>query len=174
PLDAWLHDTDALAITTVTFESNQGRLLDADVEVNDATFAFSACDPDQCQVQYDLQNTLTHEFGHVLGLDHTTVADATMFPSAPEGDTSKRDLSDDDIQAILLIYPAGQPAGECYDGVTRVDPPHVRFTPTICGAGGSAAPVLGLSVLLTLFARRRRGFSANLVDVDVGPADLPG
>ena len=71
PLDRWLHAQGALAITTVTFESRGGRILDADIEVDDANFTFTACDPGPgCAVHFDLKNTLTHEAGHVLGLDH--------------------------------------------------------------------------------------------------------
>ena len=122
PLDTWTHDLGAIAITTVTFESNEGRLLDADVELNDANFAFTACDA--CDIHFDLENTLTHELGHVLGLDHSTDGEATMFPSAPEADTSKRSLGDDDIAAICTVYPADDAtAGNCYPESPRAKPP---------------------------------------------------
>lgn len=161
-LDAWLHQLGALAITTVTFESNQGRLLDADIEVNDASFQFTTCDPEDndCDVDFDLQNTLTHELGHVLGLDHSSDGDATMFASAPRSDTSKRTLSADDQAAICLVYPSGGPIGDCpTDGgfvVERQAPPNVRFAPTLCGAGAASAPVAILGVLLWSRTRRRR------------------
>lgn len=159
PIDAWLHQLGALAITTVTFESNEGKLLDADIEVNDTSFAFTSCDPDVegCAVDFDLQNTLTHELGHVLGLDHSGDGDATMFASAPRSDTSKRTLSADDEAALCTVYPSGFPPGECF-GVERAAPPDVRFTPTVCGAGAGAGTALSLIALR--FARprtRRRG-----------------
>jgi hypothetical protein len=157
PVDEWLHELGALAITTVTFESNQGRLLDADIEVNDVnpTFRFTTCDPGSasCAVDFDLQNTLTHELGHVLGLDHSQDADATMFATASRGDVSKRSLSPDDVEAICTIYPQEEALGECY-GVPRESPPDVRFTPTVCGAGPAAAP-LWLTLLFLRSARRR-------------------
>ncbi len=181
PIDAWEHELGALAITTVTFESNEGRLLDADVEVNDAGFSFTACDPADCQPQFDLENTLTHEFGHVLGLDHTDVAEATMFPSAPEGDLSKRSLAEDDIDAVCTIYPAGADIGECY-GVARSAPPRVRFSPTFCGQGPASAPIAACWGLLAVIrfrrnraiARRAHPRSCRLDDDDVRLADLPG
>ena len=159
PVDAWLHQLGALAITTVTFESNEGKLLDADIEVNDTSFSFTSCDPedDGCAVDFDLQNTLTHELGHVLGLDHSADGAATMFASAPRSDTSKRTLSADDEAAICTVYPAGGPAGECF-GVAREAPPNVRFEPTVCGAGAGAPT--GLALIALYFARprtRRRG-----------------
>ena len=44
-LDRWVHTLGALAITTVTFDTVTGRLLDADIEINDVAFDFSTCDP---------------------------------------------------------------------------------------------------------------------------------
>lgn len=154
PVDAWLHQLGALAITTVTFESNAGELLDADVEINDVAFPFTTCDPEDngCDVEFDLQNTLTHELGHVLGLDHTQDADATMFASAPRSDTSKRTLAGDDIDAICLVYPSGGPVGECFQ-VERQEPPDVRFTPTVCGQLPSVTPLIALAGVLLLCRR---------------------
>jgi hypothetical protein len=157
PVDAWLHQLGALAITTVTFESNLGRLLDADVEVNDSSFSFSICDPEAlaCNVTFDLQNTLTHELGHVLGLDHSVDSEATMFASAPRGDTSKRTLAVDDADALCTVYPSGAPAGECF-GVAREDPPDVRFTPTSCRAGDATPAAAALVALWLARPRTRR------------------
>lgn len=154
PLDAWLHQLGALAITTVTFESSEGRLLDADIEMNDVTFRFTACDPGACNVDFDLQNTLTHELGHVLGLDHSSVVDATMFASAPRADVSKRSLSLDDEEAICVVYPQDAAVGLCPGAVPREPPPDVRFEPTVCGAGHPEVP-LGTLGLLFLAGRRR-------------------
>lgn len=174
-LDAWVHALGALAITTVTWESHSGRLLDADIEVNDARFHFTACDPGQCTVDFDLENTMTHEMGHVLGLDHSAAGEATMYASAPRADVTKRDLAADDVDGICTIYPAGDANGECY-GVEREEPPDVRFTPTLCAGGspsGSAALVL-LAALLRSRKRRRAPRSARLSYADVGVADFPG
>lgn len=155
PLEEWLHGLGDIAITTVTFESNEGRLLDADIEMNDAAFNFTACDRPGCRTEYDVQNTLTHEIGHVLGLDHSVDVAATMFASAAQGDVAKRTLDADDEDAICLIYPEGGPAGECY-GVERGAPPDVRFTQTVCGAGGRAGPVGALAVTLWIVPVLRR------------------
>jgi hypothetical protein len=160
PVDRWVHTLGALAITTVTFDTRSGRLLDADIEINDLAFDFSTCDPtDQgCSVSFDLENTLTHELGHVLGLDHPPNAspgasEATMFASASRGDTEKRSLAPDDVDGVCLLYPAGDPvAGECY-GVGRPAPSTLRFEQS-CAAGVS--PGSSLVVLLVCAARRRR------------------
>lgn len=176
PIDAWLHQLGALAITTVTFEGNQGELLDADIEINDTGFSFTSCDPEEteCLVDFDLQNTLTHELGHLLGLDHSVEAEATMFASAPRRDTSKRTLAVDDEAALCAVYPAGELAGECF-GVARAEPPDVRFAATVCGAGASAPMWLALMILWAGRPRTRRAGSVSITldDGDVGSADFP-
>lgn len=161
PIDAWLHTFGALAITTVTFDNTTGRLLDADIEVNDTSFDYTACDPGDagCEVAFDLQNTLTHELGHVLGLDHPPsaepgAAEATMFASAARGDTEKRDLAADDEAGLCTLYPAGEPAGECF-GVGRGEPAAVRFKQTLCANAGPDGVALA-GVLLGLLAGRPR------------------
>jgi hypothetical protein len=69
---------EALAVTTVTARSD-GHIVDADMEVNGVNQSWMNLDPgvslpfdkgDTTQ-WFDLQNALTHEFGHFIGLDHT-------------------------------------------------------------------------------------------------------
>jgi uncharacterized protein (TIGR03382 family) len=163
PLDAWVHTLGAIAITTVTFDTTSGRLVDADIEFNDTAFDFTVCDPEapDCLVGFDVANTMTHEVGHVVGLDHPPAdepgaAEATMFASAPRGDTAKRTLATDDEDGLCTLYPTGDPApGECY-GVGR-PVSSVRFEQTSCAGGpvGSTAPLF-LTGLLVLRRRKRR------------------
>ena len=99
----------------------------------------------------DLQNTVTHEAGHVLGLAHpSTPATATMWAYADLREISKRDLDPDDVAGLCAIYPAGG-APTSRPGP---DPPEWMTSggggrP---GAGGGAAPA-GLGV----GPRARRG-----------------
>jgi hypothetical protein len=97
----WKHE-DTLALTTVVFRTETGEILGVDMELN-GTVSFSIGDPDS--VSYDLQSVLTHEAGHMLGLAHSTEADATMFPSYAPGSIEKRTLSADDQLGICAIYP---------------------------------------------------------------------
>lgn len=161
PVDAWLHTFGALAITTVTFESASGRLLDADIEVNDVSFDFTACDPEEasCIVVFDLENTLTHEIGHVIGLDHPPssepgAVEATMFASASEGDVGKRTLASDDEAGACTIYPAAEVTGECF-GVGRGTPPAVRFSQSWCAQGAQGAEVSAALPLVLLLGLGR-------------------
>ena len=96
-----------------------GQILDADTLFrNDgqATFATpGALAQPQGQGAYDLESLLTHELGHWMGLDHSAVIRAMMFPFAPppgqylgeRPDASVPDgpLADDDRTGIRAEYP---------------------------------------------------------------------
>ena len=102
--DRWDHMRGVLALTSVTFSPSDGKIVDADIEINSVDFTLTTGDQ---RVRIDIANTMTHEAGHFLGLDHTTIDDATMFPTAPLGETSKRSLDQDDIDGVCDAYPVG-------------------------------------------------------------------
>ena len=98
---SWSEDPDILALT-YTWSNSEGEIVHFDIEVNAEDHDWSI---DGDANKHDLQNTITHEFGHVLGLDHSTIPDATMSPSAPTGELSKRELHEDDLLGYKIIYP---------------------------------------------------------------------
>ena len=154
--DCWEHANGALAITTTSYEKNSGRISDSDIELNTPRFIFTTVDAPPCFppvfdptcVASDVQNTVTHEFGHVLGLSHSPSASSTMNASAVPGETSKRSLDADSKKFVCEIYPAGQPARTCvlpaYDGALGK------------ARGCSAIPELSLLGLLLLKRRRQK------------------
>ena len=100
----------------------------------------------------DLQNTVTHEAGHVLGLAHPYSPDtATMWAYADLGEIVKRDLDPDDVNGLCAIYPAGQAPTSC----PGLDRPECQTSG--CGCRSGAEGGLGLAALLlaALFPRRR-------------------
>jgi hypothetical protein len=105
---AWPAEVGAetLALTTTVYRRSTGEILDADIDVNAVNHAWSA-GPDPAGFD-DVENTLTHELGHALGFAHTEVPDATMFANADLGETLKRDLAPDDLEAICTVYPPAQ------------------------------------------------------------------
>jgi hypothetical protein len=82
----------AIAVTSVT-KKQDGRILDADIEVNAYSFVWGNFDPgNEIAIKgavgpYDLQGAITHEFGHFLGLGHTCfgLADKQPHPSDANG-----------------------------------------------------------------------------------------
>jgi len=117
---AWPHSSAIIGLTTVTFCERAegslctytGRILDADIELNGDAFTFStSLVPGR--VRYDVQNTVTHEIGHLLGFEHTPSVEATMYASAPAGETRKATLAQDDIDALCTTYPDLTPVPAC-------------------------------------------------------------
>ncbi len=53
---------------------------------------------------YVLFLVAAHEFGHSLGLSHSNVRGALMFPTYSFTDPNIFSLSDDDITAIRSLY----------------------------------------------------------------------
>ncbi|MFA6034852.1 MAG: matrixin family metalloprotease [Myxococcota bacterium] len=103
---------NALAITTNTFFTDSGTIVKSDIEVNGEFFTWRVLDSAGSGYN-DIQNTLTHEAGHVTGLDHSSDPKAVMYYAAKSGEISKRVLTQDDIDGVCAIYPAGGPdAGE--------------------------------------------------------------
>jgi hypothetical protein len=73
-------------------------MLDADIRV----------DPSLFSGQVNAQAALEHEVGHTLGLDHSAVLSAVMYPYVgPDG--VQADLDADDRIAISTIYPKNDP-----------------------------------------------------------------
>ena len=177
------HPEAAAGITTATYvddgsSSRDGALVDADVELNGVEFALAVngqtLGTSSCLSE--LQNTLTHELGHVQGLEHTCLApgdparvdntgapvpscqnatqaeqDATMSNFQDCGEVKKETLSPDDINAICTIYPMAKDPGTC-------EP--VASTGGCCAVGGGRG-LPGLFMLGTIvgvlgFWRRRR------------------
>jgi hypothetical protein len=175
------HPDSAAGITTATFvddgsSSRDGAIVDADVELNGVNFAISVngqtLGTQPCLSE--LQNTLTHELGHLLGLEHTclapgdppridnngnavplctqamtnmTITGATMFNYQACGESSKETLSQDDIDAICTVYPTAKDPHTCErvsDGGCCDSGRH---------PGGSFLLALGV---LACFWRRRR------------------
>jgi hypothetical protein len=152
--DCWDHDSSAIATTTTTSVTSTGEILDADMELNDSGFFFTTTDqgppcpptgPRVGCVAYDVQNTVTHEAGHYLGLGHSSDPDATMYAFAPNGETRKRQLHADDVTGICAIYPKSGPTSVS----PGVQPPGSNSSDGGCSTSGRAS---WLALLAALFA----------------------
>ncbi|GLJ20533.1 hypothetical protein SUGI_0373600 [Cryptomeria japonica] len=51
----------------------------------------------------DLESVATHEIGHILGLGHSNIQEAIMYPSIPAR-TRKVDLQNDDVEGVQGLY----------------------------------------------------------------------
>lgn len=100
----WPWDESLLAMTS-SYSDAAGNFVGFDIAVNTQDHDW-AMDGDADAI--DLQNTLTHEWGHVLGLGHSEFdVLATMHASASPGETHKRDLAQDDVDGLFHLYAGG-------------------------------------------------------------------
>jgi hypothetical protein len=98
-----------LAVTCVWWYPGKdgGRSVEADILVDAAGGAFFLDAPPGCIGQWDLESTLTHEFGHVFGLGHVPYAEhgeLTMSDGLPDCSTAYRGLGLGDYLALLARY----------------------------------------------------------------------
>jgi len=116
-----------VALTPVWFFSN-GVIEDADILFNGRGFTFAT---DGASDRFDIQNVAAHELGHLLGLDHSGNASATMYPYVDQGVVLQRSLSLDEVGGLRDAYPAGS---------------FGKITGTVVRAG-DASPVAGAYVV---------------------------
>jgi hypothetical protein len=115
---AMFGDSELLAVTLTSFSTATGEIFDADIVVNDALFDFEeVVDADRCAREdeeiFDLENTLAHEVGHLLGFAHNADEASTLFGSSPPCETQKRTLASLDVEGLCRVYPAGGSSRAC-------------------------------------------------------------
>jgi MYXO-CTERM domain-containing protein len=170
--DCWDRRGTVIATTVTTFSASTGQIFDADIEINDAPNAdgtkltFTTADAPPCAsggpivdcVSIDVQNTVTHEAGHTLGLDHTTDASATMAAHTGPGETAKRTLHADDLLGICAIYPRGAQTTTSLGDPIRLEP-----AGSGCGCSSETGGLAGAlwPLVLVGVANRRRSRSGD-------------
>lgn len=128
----------------------------------------------------DIQGVATHEYGHALGLGHSSSPGATMAPSISGSGTAARSIAADDIAGVQFIYGVAsltkpsitaifQGSGTLtIDGVNFADTNNeIWFTPLNPTGGTSPlVKVLGVSA--------QNGGTQIVVNIpaDAGPGDV--
>jgi len=140
------HSPTAAGLTTAIFvddadSGRDGAIVDADIELNGVDFALShqGQTTGTASCQSEIRNTLTHEIGHLLGLEHPcrtaadppridgagnpvpqcsqttdpSIVEATMYNFQDCGETKKQSLTTDDSAAICAVYPKSDDPGQC-------------------------------------------------------------
>jgi hypothetical protein len=175
-------NAQAAGVTTVTFvdepsDERDGEIVDADIELNNVTFKITidGQGTGSAPCAADLKNTLVHELGHLLGLEHTCrsgnepervdhngdpvplctatsdpiIEEATMYPFQACGETKKTSLENDDIQALCMSHPKADDPGTC-------GPPEDLGGGGCCGTTRDPRGLAALALVVLVSARRRR------------------
>jgi Matrixin len=136
----WPYDdvANTIALTTVTFGTDDGHVFSANMEINSYDFHFStSATPPMGYVS--LGAVARHEAGHFIGLAHSQIDTATMYAFYQPGMIG---LTQDDVDGVCVIYPPSTGGCACSAvSRSRAD-----------GGLGIGAGVVALAAL----ARRRR------------------
>ena len=88
--------------------SSSWKIYDADIVTNITDFNWTTQGEDPigtgCYLEAYLESTMVHEVGHGLGLDHSNVTGATMFPQTTYCSNAPATLATDDEDAIKALY----------------------------------------------------------------------
>jgi len=98
--DEWQYGNNIAAVSTI-WPSDDGETIDeADIEFNGRDYDWLS--PDSPGVS----ETALHEIGHLLGIGHSFNPGAVMHAAAGPTDSVRQALSQDDIGALVFLYPS--------------------------------------------------------------------
>ncbi|MEA2490543.1 MAG: hypothetical protein QOH21_2335 [Acidobacteriota bacterium] len=96
--------TGSCLAATLTGYYSGSTITDADIYTNTRYNYTSSKETDGCSGEYDIDGIMVHEVGHVIGIGHSNVAGATMYPSVSACNIGNRTLEADDIAAKNDLY----------------------------------------------------------------------
>src|SRR5262249_24376565 len=100
------NDANGYAGETYFYYDSSGHIIDADIVFHEGSYHFYTGTTSCSGTGVYLSDLAIHEFGHALGLAHSSVAGATMEPSMPSYcDLTQLSLEADDIAGIEYLYP---------------------------------------------------------------------
>lgn len=130
------------------YVNSQNEMIEADLVFYDGGYRFFSAADGNCSSGHYIEGIGIHEFGHILGLNHSAVSTATMKAGATRCSTAKMSLDQDDIEAIETLYPPTIPSPEPDPDpeesgslTLTTKPPKVTVAIFWSGASGSSVDV---------------------------------
>jgi len=155
---SWAHPRRVVGLTSTSIDDNTGFIVDADMELN-GEFQRFAVDGDLDA--FDLRQIVTHEVGHMLGLDHTPVEDAVMYEKTNKGDRDNHVLHPDDAAGLVASHPLSLARAD--EGPCTLTEPYPQWEPLCpepvdegCAAGTQPGALWWVLLLAMLVAVRFR------------------
>lgn len=156
-----------VAVTPLLFQSN-GKIVDADILFNGGAYSFTT---DGTGGSFDVQDVGTHELGHLLGLDHSGWAGATMYPYVGQNLIMHRSIAVDDAHGLRDAFPVGT-HGTITGSVARLSD-----ASAVAGAHvfvrDPAGRTVGAALAETDGTFEVEGLDADTYTVGVNPLDFP-
>ena len=133
-------------IATSYWWHSNGNLVDSDIIFWDGARKFftgsSGCSSGSLLGAY-IEDVATHELGHSLGLGHSGVNEATMYPSYSACSQGMRTLASDDVSGARSLYGTSSTGGST--GATTDTTPTVRIVTPANGTSVASGTSIAFS-----------------------------
>ena len=99
--------TGVFAVTITTFSTTTGQIVDADMELNDRDFTWDTLGPNATTGiigRAMIENVVTHEIGHIVGLDHPANAQSSLYFASSPGQINQTRLNADDKAPLIADH----------------------------------------------------------------------
>src|SRR5262245_27964848 len=94
-----------LVAETYTWMDSSNHIIDADIVFYDDSYTFATSSTGCSGSSVYVESFAAHEFGHALGLGHSSVASATMYPTGSYCSLDWTYLDPDDLAGVEALYP---------------------------------------------------------------------
>lgn len=135
--------TGSCLAATFTGYYSGGYYYDADIVTNTShSWTSQGEDPggSGCSGEFYIEGVMVHEAGHGLGLGHTSVSGATMYPSVSACNNGPATTESDDEAGINAIYGGGGGGGNSCSGYCGTQAPGGCWCDYWCYYYGDCCP----------------------------------